>query len=250
VSDEDLKKWNNLAEDYHRFIANDKDIFRKNLLDKAIFDLLGSIRNKRILDAGCGQGYLAHEMSQRGANVIGIDGADNLIKIAKKNYPHPSLSFFVHNLKNPLPFENKSFDIIVANMVLMDFDPLSETVKEFNRALKDDGRFIFSILHPIFGNGYPHKNLKELILRKMPHYALFSYHRVRKEKWHLYGLSQTTTIYHRPLEYYSEILDEAGFVIKKLKELVFENDFTKNQNNFLKLCSEIPVFALFETIKR
>jgi 2-polyprenyl-3-methyl-5-hydroxy-6-metoxy-1,4-benzoquinol methylase len=250
LTDDDIEKWNNLAEDYHKFIIGKRDIFRKNLLDKAVFDLLGNIKNKRVLDAGCGQGYLAYEMSERGAQVIGVDGAENLIKIARENYSHENLLFRTQNLKERLSFKDGSFDIILANMVLMDFDPIFPTVKEFHRVLTNEGRFIFSILHPIFGSGYPHKTLKELVLRRMPHYALFGYHRTRKEKWRLHSLTQTTVIYHRPLEYYFEILDKAGFVIKTLRELVFENDFTKDKNNFLKLCSEIPVFALFEALKR
>lgn len=249
MKDRDLESWDNLAEDYHKLIVGGEDIFRKNLLDKAVFDLLGKIKNKNVLDAGCGQGYLANEMRERGARVTGVDGADNLIKIAKKSYSREDLSFLTHDLKERLPFDDKSFDVIVANMVLMDFDPIAPTIKEFCRVLKGDGRFIFSILHPIFGNGYPHKTIKELIFRKIPHYALSGYHRIRKENWYVHGLPQATSIYHRPIEYYTEVLNDSGFVIKRIKEPVFERDFTKDKNNFLKLCSEIPPFLLLEAIK-
>jgi ubiquinone/menaquinone biosynthesis C-methylase UbiE len=42
-------------------------------LGRGVVDLLASKRGETILDLGCGTGDLAHEIKQRGADVIGLD---------------------------------------------------------------------------------------------------------------------------------------------------------------------------------
>lgn len=44
----------------------------------------------RILDAGCGQGRTAGELSRRGHHVVGVDIDDHLIEAAKQDHPGPT----------------------------------------------------------------------------------------------------------------------------------------------------------------
>lgn len=60
-----------------------RDEMRDNLLAMLPHDLHG----KRILDAGCGTGALAIEAAQRGADVIAVDVAQNLIDVARERCP-------------------------------------------------------------------------------------------------------------------------------------------------------------------
>ena len=46
---------------------------RRLLLNPAIFELLGDVRGKRVLAAGCGQGYLSRLPARRGATVTGVE---------------------------------------------------------------------------------------------------------------------------------------------------------------------------------
>jgi magnesium-protoporphyrin O-methyltransferase len=61
-----------------------RDTMRATLLSWLPADLTG----RRILDAGCGTGALAVEAALRGADVLGIDIAGNLVDIARERTPH------------------------------------------------------------------------------------------------------------------------------------------------------------------
>jgi 2-polyprenyl-3-methyl-5-hydroxy-6-metoxy-1,4-benzoquinol methylase len=45
--------------------------------------LLGEIAGRRVLDAGCGEGYLARLLAARGAHVTGIDLSPRLIELGR-----------------------------------------------------------------------------------------------------------------------------------------------------------------------
>lgn len=60
-----------------------RDRMRSLLLDWLPSDLTGS----SVLDAGCGTGALSAEAAKRGAHVVGVDVAANLIDIARERLP-------------------------------------------------------------------------------------------------------------------------------------------------------------------
>ena len=54
-------------------------------------DLIGWLhpqRGERILDLGCGTGELTFEISESGAEVVGMDNSPEMISKAKATYPH------------------------------------------------------------------------------------------------------------------------------------------------------------------
>ncbi len=245
--DNDLTNWNKLAEDYHKLISGG-DFLKIHALDGVILDLLHDPKNKKILDAGCGQGYMAKKISDLGGNVIGVDGAEELIKIAKNTFKESQfLKFSEGDLRNPLPFKSGEFDIVLANMALMDFDPINPAIKEFSRILKNQGIFIFSIIHPLM-RGKLKKNLLEKILFKPPHLEISDYKTSIRKRWRINKLPIETNVYHRPLENYVQLLKENNFYIKDIREKVLNKELVKNKNNFLKFCAEIPHFLVIKAV--
>ncbi len=247
--DDNIKSWNKIAREYDELITCG-DFFRDQLLNPTINALLPYLNGKRILDAGCGQGYLAHTMHKKGASVIGVDAAENLITIAKKRYTESdSLTFSLHDLKKPLNYFGGYFDGVVANMVLMDFDPIDTTMREFGRITKNGGFFIFSILHPFFISGEVRKNIPELLQGKPPHYELSRYASPFAKKWRIHTTSHDTDMYHRPLGYYAHALRNAGFCITDIREPVLSADVVKKNKISEKLLTEIPMFLVVRAEK-
>ncbi len=246
----EIAYWEHIAQEYNELIKR-KDVLRVELLNRAVFGLCGNLTNKIVLDAGCGQGYLSYELVNRGADVVGIDGSTTLIKFAVQNYTKKgfALQYFVHDLTKPLRFSNATFDIVVCNMVLMDFNPLESAMKEFQRVLKLGGSFIFSIPHPAFFAGRLEKTLKERLLHKPPHYSLSRYHMPFKRMHTIVGTTHETPYYHRPLEYYFTLLKNNSLCIVDLQEPVLSKEKMKQANNFLKLCTEIPMFVIIKAVK-
>jgi len=247
MSSPETESWNTIAREYDALIARG-DFFRTHLLDEAFADLVGNVASRHILDAGCGQGYFAQRLSERGATVTAIDGSDELIACAKKRFPEsPSLRFAVRNLKNPLPYPDGSFDGVVAHMVLMDFDPIADALSEFSRILNADGFFAFSILHPFFIAGRTEKSLMERFLYKLPHLELSRYHTSFMKPWRIPGTTHDTSVYHRPLESYMRLLRDRSFHIEDIREPVFDAHSLSGKSNAMKLLAEIPPFLLVRT---
>ena len=69
----------------------------------------------RVLELGCANGRDGKEILKRTKQYIGVDGAENLLNIAKKEVP--TGEFILANFKD-LDFNANSFDIII------DFDSL------------------------------------------------------------------------------------------------------------------------------
>lgn len=245
----DLERWNSIAREYDAHITRG-DFFRTRLLDPAVYELLGELSGKVILDAGCGQGYLAHELSQRGARVTAFDGAEKLIGVARNQYGETEdVHFMVQDLTKPLPFANHSFDTVVANMVLMDIEPLAPVIRELGRVLKEDGLFVFSILHPLFATGTLRKGLREHITRTHPFYAISHYATPHKKAWHIPGTSGATNVYHRPLETYIRALSDAGLSITDIREPVFTQEEVRGKNGAMRALAEIPMFLIVRAQK-
>lgn len=49
-----------------------------------LLELLGDTTGRRVLDAGCGEGYLARVLAARGARATGIDLSPRLIEMARR----------------------------------------------------------------------------------------------------------------------------------------------------------------------
>ncbi|NJL55261.1 class I SAM-dependent methyltransferase [bacterium] len=80
---------------------------------KALIDTYGLTAGSKVLDVGCGKGFLLHELlllepglQVKGFDVSahGIDGATDLVK------PH----LFLHSAQKPYPFSDGAFDLVIS----------------------------------------------------------------------------------------------------------------------------------------
>jgi len=119
----------------------------------ALHKALGDVKNKKVLDLGCGSGDFSHSLVERGANVIGVDVSEKWIDICKKEYANvKNLKFFVADGSNLKQLADNSFDFVVMNMVLLNvptLDKVKKIFQEVSRVLKKSGQLIFTDLHPL-----------------------------------------------------------------------------------------------------
>src|SRR5205085_12513438 len=86
------------------------------------------------------------DRKQRGFDVVGIDAAPTLVRLAQQ--ADPSGEYRVADVAE-LPFEDGSFDLVVAFNSLMDIDDMPGAVREAARVLEPGGRFCVCITHPM-----------------------------------------------------------------------------------------------------
>ena len=87
-------------------------------------------------------GYVAERAEARGAVPIGIDIAEGMVAVARRN--HPELEFMVADAEE-LPFQDGSFDAVVGNFVINHLPAAGASgFAEAARVLVGDGRLAFS----------------------------------------------------------------------------------------------------------
>lgn len=114
----------------------------------ATLSMLTNIKNKKVLDLGCGPGIYAKILKKRGAKVYGIDLSTREIEIAKSHVK--GVDFRVGSAYR-LPYKSNYFDIVVAALVVEHFDDVDKAFRQVRKVLKKNGIFVFSVINPVIG---------------------------------------------------------------------------------------------------
>ncbi|MEO4055156.1 class I SAM-dependent methyltransferase [Solibacillus sp. CAU 1738] len=94
-----LYPWNSTVSDW-----NGESIF-----DKEVFQV---IKNKKVIEIGCGHGDFTLKCSVVAKEIVGFDVTDQFIQVANEN-KKANVSFVVGNTKHGLPFEKDAFDCAI-----------------------------------------------------------------------------------------------------------------------------------------
>jgi SAM-dependent methyltransferase len=108
----------------------------------AMLDAAAVGAGTRLLDVGCGPGELAAAAAARGAIATGLDVAPAMVELASGR--HPELTFVEGNAE-ALPFEDRTFDAVTSNFVLLHLGRPEEAAAEWVRVLAPAGRLALSI---------------------------------------------------------------------------------------------------------
>ena len=146
TSSEDLARWDQAAQVYAQTVGGDGDSFYRRLVP-FLWQQFG-VSGRRLLDVGCGHGWLTDRLSQAGASVVGVDGSKALIDIARRR--HPELEFEVFDLTEGLPRPVRRYDRIVSHMVLMDIPIIDRLLADVAACLRPDGVLCFRSCIPVF----------------------------------------------------------------------------------------------------
>lgn len=133
------KRWRRAAEDVtpgSGLVAKADDWLERWL------PLIRAREARTALDLGCGLGEDALQLHAAGLTVTGMDYSPAGIALAQRL--HPEITFVQGDLREPLPFPDGSFDVIVSGFALHYFldAEMQQIVQELRRVLTDQGLLI------------------------------------------------------------------------------------------------------------
>ena len=229
------KAYDELADSYAELIGTKPHnaYYDRPAMQSLVFDVKG----KKILDAGCGPGVYTEWLINQGADVVGLDANENMIKhaIARNG---DRARFIRANLEEPMTFFHRNmFDGILSPLTITYCKDLKKTFSEFSRILKNEGWFVFSTEHPFFSYRY----------NKIENY------------YNTKEVSCTWTGFHQPVEmksYYhslgtiTDALTSNGFVIERILEPKPTDGFAENDREGYNKLLEFPLFICIRAVKR
>lgn len=255
VTDRAIRRsWDRLAEWWVSRYGPRGDVNREWIIDPVLLSFLGDIGGQRVLDAGCGGGYLARILARRGAQVDGVDVSAKLLARAQVEEERESIGVRYHraDLADLSLFRDRTFDAAVSNVVLQDVRRYRAAIREIFRVLKPGGRFLFSLTHPAFEAPVPgtwarepedSERIEDRKFLKVDRY----FDRVATY-WAPPGKSLLPS-FHRPLRDYFEALADAGFVVARYEEpTASKKALERNYRAFADLL-RVPLFVVVEAIR-
>lgn len=250
--------WDDQANWYDKIVGEDGSYYHQQVIIPNLLTRLGEIKNKKILDLGCGQGFFCRILSKKHAKVIGIDLSEKLIQIAKK-YLTNNIQYFVANSENLSFLEENSFDFVISILSIGNIRNIEETFKEIYKILKLNGKFIFVIIHPCFRiprqSSWEYDENSKIQYRRIQRY--FSEmeipiitHPSKVKNQDKIQDQDYSLMFHRPLQSLFKSLINNHFLISDLEEWCSnKKSIGKRAKAENRARQEIPLFLMIEAMK-
>jgi 2-polyprenyl-6-hydroxyphenyl methylase / 3-demethylubiquinone-9 3-methyltransferase len=98
--------------------------------------------NARVLDVGCGAGFLSNHLAHQGFDVTGIDASAASLEVAARHDVSGRATYVLGDAMS-LPFASGSFDVVCAMDFLEHVEDPAAVVAEIARVLAPGGVFFF-----------------------------------------------------------------------------------------------------------
>lgn len=178
--------------------------------------LLGNVKDKDILEIGCGGGQNAIVLSKWGARSVGLDISKQQIKYAKKlaKKEGTRVPFHIRDMQDLHIYKDESFDLVLSSFGISFADDTFAVFCEVFRVLRRHGLFVFATSHPIIGTGRP------IRFGGGKRWAISNYFNRKKRVWKWRTKQGTAEFYGGQItvQDYFEMLIKAGFSVERILE--------------------------------
>ena len=225
--DEAVDIWDEISEWWDDKIG-DGNTAQDYLIEPTQERLLELNPGERLLDIACGAGRFTRRMADRGANIIAVDHSQNFIERARersKGY-ESSIDFRVANAADTaalVRLPGAPFDAAVCTMGLMDMAVISPLATSLCRLLKPGGRFVFSVLHPVFNSDGTRKTMEREFTSSgvEERFAVWVPDYLKTRAYMgigILGQPRPHRYFHRPIGQLLRVFFDAGFVLSAFEE--------------------------------
>lgn len=149
--------WDHAALAYELF-NNSEDSYSYNIEWPCIRDMLPPLRDKAVLDLGCGTGIFTFLLEQYApAALIGMDLSEEMLKIAKAKAAErrSRAQFLQGDAANATSYPHGQFDLVFSSTMTHYLPDLPELFQNVHDCLKPGGTAVFSVIHPVYSAMYP-----------------------------------------------------------------------------------------------
>jgi ubiquinone/menaquinone biosynthesis C-methylase UbiE len=245
--------WEKVASWYDQYVSEISD-FHRDLIIPGVTELIPEIKDKNIIDIGCGQGVLCRHLAQLGATVKGIDASKKLIDIARNKSKHMrNVSYNMLSAEKLVGVPSAHYDVAISVLALQNMRDLESVIAEVSRVLKKGGLFIIVMNHPCFRiprqSGWGMDEKRRLQYRRIDKYMSCMAIPIQMHPGDAPEL--VTWTFHRPLSVYIGDLSKNGMAVDVFNEWVSKrmSQHGKNANAENNARYEIPIFLAMRAIK-
>lgn len=208
----------------------------------SFFEQIVPPAGRKTLEIGCGEGRVARDLAARNHRVIGIDSSSTLLQYAQE--ADPDGTYQLADAAS-LPFDDGSFDLVVAYNSLMDFADMPGAVLEAARVLNPGGHLCISVTHPVNDAGRFESDEPDaaFIIRG-------SYFGRRRFEGHFErdGLQMTFRGWTYAQQDYWRALEAAGLVVERLREPAATDEAVGRQPGYRRW-QRLPLFLQLRAVK-
>ena len=142
-----LDSWHHNAQAWIDAVRHGAIESRRQVTDQAILLAILGRQPERVLDLGCGEGWLLRALGDRGVEAVGVDGDRALVDAARAAGSAEVHLASYAQLTAAQVYVGKDYDLICANFALLQQD-IIPLLAAMNALLAPGGALVIQTLHP------------------------------------------------------------------------------------------------------
>ena len=177
--------------------------------------LLPRLRDKKVLDLGCGFGWHCRYVREQQARwVLGIDISEKMVARARECTNDAAIEYRQLAIED-IDFPAGEFDVVLSSLALHYVQHFDIVCRKVHHSLVPGGNFVLSVEHPIFtalaAQDWYHGPLGERLHWPIDHYQDEGLRQAR-------FLDHDVVKYHRTVATYLNTVINSGFTLTRLSE--------------------------------
>lgn len=212
----------------------------------ALFSVMPDLKDKRVLDLGCGFGEHCIRFVEEGAaKVVGLDISEKMLEIAAAENAHSKITYLNMAMED-IEKLDEQFDVVVSSLALHYVEDFAGVVKKVYHLLSDGGVFIFSQENPLCtchsgGKRWTRNEKGEKLYMNLSNYSIEG---ERESVWFVDNVKK----YHRMFSTIVNTLIETGFHMEKMIEPVPTEELLEKYPDYADLYHK-PDFVIIKARK-